>query len=73
MSRKPLLRGTLTNGLIWIFIVVYVDDASPYGGTYRVSEPVMFSITKAPELYHVPETDPAPNLISGILTYWVSL
>ncbi|KAF9490987.1 hypothetical protein BDN71DRAFT_1510808 [Pleurotus eryngii] len=68
---KPLLRGTLTNGFIWIFIIVYLDDAPSAGGTYRVSVPVSFAATRAAELYHVPETDPAPNLISGILTHWL--
>ncbi|KAL0958125.1 hypothetical protein HGRIS_000293 [Hohenbuehelia grisea] len=67
--KKSRLRGTITNGFTWIFIIVYLNDTD--GGTYSVSQPLAFSVSQANELYHIPETDKMPNLISAILTYWL--
>ncbi|KAL0952597.1 hypothetical protein HGRIS_006852 [Hohenbuehelia grisea] len=67
--KKTQLRGTITNGFTWIFVIVYLNDTG--GGTYSISWPLAFSIAQANELYHVPEMDKMPNLISAVLTYWL--
>ena len=69
--RKKVLRGALTNGRDWIFLLVKLNDDYD-GASYKQSSIVQLSTTRSldgqvviPDLY--------PDLIAGILVCWVSL
>ena len=71
-SRKNILRGTLTNGLEWIFLILYLK---PDGGAlYQESQPVRI-IQCADSLgMDIPDVyRPGPDLVAGILSHWVSV
>jgi hypothetical protein len=77
MSRKSHIRGALTTGLKWHFIVVDLN-ADGDGATYWVSEPIewKWKTKRGPASLErfvedtSDESDPA--LIAGILSSWVS-
>jgi len=59
---KNIIRGALSNGREWIFIILYRDEDSG-GGRYRHSTPI--------QLEHPGEGYAhRPDVITGILTYW---
>lgn len=60
--RKDVLRGALTNGREWIFLIIMSNGK---GATYRRSLPVMFDPPKIGEAW--------PDLVTGILLHWVSV
>ena len=68
--RKKILRGALTNGRDWIFILVTFNDNFD-GATYKQSDVV--------SIIHYEGSDgqivipsPRPDLIAAILLHWVS-
>ncbi len=67
--RKKILRGALTNGHDWIFLIVKLDDnydGASYQQTSMVQLPTVGSLTTF-------GNQPEPDLIAGILAHWVSL
>jgi hypothetical protein len=70
--RKKVLRGTLTNGHEWMFILLKFNDGYE-GATYRHSDVVglydQLTIDSDP-INVIPE--PSADVIAGILLYWVS-
>ncbi|KAH9082224.1 hypothetical protein EDB83DRAFT_2513008 [Lactarius deliciosus] len=60
---KDILRGALTNGLEWIFMVV-ARNPDGNGAKYKRSVPVMFD--RPPQIGGM-----WPDLVAGILSHWV--
>ena len=73
-DRKDQLRGVLTNGFQWIFFIVYINKDGK-GGTFKKSVPIMFAPQAQYFTGEMKMTIPQhiPDMICGILTYWVSL
>jgi len=78
--RKKVLHGALTNGRDWIFLLVKFNDN--YDGAfykqsfvvkYYTQPPVGLSRTTESPDRQVVIPKPWPDLIAGILVYWVSL
>jgi hypothetical protein len=68
--RKKFLRGALTNGRVWIFLLVKLNDN--YDGTsYKQSS--VFELPTLGSLTRQLKVTREPDLIAGILAYWVSL
>jgi hypothetical protein len=63
--RKRVLRGALTNGRDWIFLLIKLND-DYHGASYQQSS--MVQLTTIGRV-----VTPEPDLIAGILAYWVSL
>ena len=61
--RKKVLRGALTNGHEWIFLILQLNDD---GASYKYSQKVQLTAHGSQSVYQ-------PDLIAGILAYWVSL
>jgi len=61
--RKKVLRGALTNGQNWIFLLVQLNDDYD-GASYKQSSKV--------KLTNYGGLGWKPDLIAGILAYWVS-
>ena len=65
--RKRILRGALTKGHECIFLIVYLNE-NGHGGTYSISPTInIYASDKYP--YHV--LSPGPDIVAGILAYWV--
>ena len=67
--RQKILRGALTNGIEWVFIILYLKDDED-GATYRHSRTIRVSHhtqTVGPTIVD----RPGPDIIAGILSYWV--
>lgn len=64
MCRRTHLRGVLTNGELWVFVIVIRNPECP-GGGYYTSPPIQLQRNKA-----AIDEDSA-NTISGILAAWV--
>ena len=69
--RKKILRGALTNGRDWIFLLIKLNDDYD-GASYKQSGVVQFNITKSLDGKLV-IPGPWPDLIAAILSHWVSL
>ena len=69
--RKKVLRGALTNGRDWIFLLVKLNDDYD-GASFKQSTMVQLGTHWSVDGQVV---IPAllPDLIAGILVYWVSL
>lgn len=63
--RKTTLRGALTNGNQWYFILLKLNDDG-VGATYQYTQ--QFSIIP----YSPHDTPSGADLIAGILSYWAS-
>lgn len=63
--RKKVLRGALTNGRDWIFLLVQLDTNYD-GASYKQSSVVQLTTFGGQPVFQ-------PDLIAGILAYWVSL
>ncbi len=76
MRRKSHIRGALTTGFKWHFIVVDLD-ADGDGAKYWVSELIewktMRSSTSRERLVGGTFDESDPALIAGILSSWVSM
>jgi len=68
---KDILRGALTNGREWIFLIVLCKKDGD-GATYKESFVHTYDILHTAK--HSPPNivKPKPDLIAGILSYWVS-
>ena len=62
--RKNILRGALTDGNAWIFIILVLNSDSN-GAKYRSSLPI--------HLGHPQVIKPWPDVVAAILSHWVSL
>jgi hypothetical protein len=69
--RKRVLRGALTNGRDWIFLLIKLADDYD-GASYKQSAVVQLRTTKSFDGQPV-IPKPWPDLIAAILSYWVSL
>ncbi|KIJ98357.1 hypothetical protein K443DRAFT_123702 [Laccaria amethystina LaAM-08-1] len=67
--RKSYIRGTLTNGYEWLFLVLSVNPNGK-GASYRIS---YRSYSAAPQEAGVDMTIPemSPDMIAGILASWI--
>jgi hypothetical protein len=63
--RKKVLCGALTNGHYWIFLLVKVNNNYD-GASYKHSSVVQLTTSGSQPSFQ-------PDLIAGILAYWVSL
>lgn len=67
LSSKQILRGAVTNGYEWVFVIFYLDKDG-IGGTYKASPPIRINVgNNYPYHVHSPE----PNIVAGIVAYWV--
>ncbi|EIN11128.1 hypothetical protein PUNSTDRAFT_65426 [Punctularia strigosozonata HHB-11173 SS5] len=63
-ARKPIIRGVLTNGRAWIFIILKLNDKG--GGSYLQSEELSISSLVLSEI-----SQEAVSLISAIISHWM--
>lgn len=68
--RKKVLRGALTNGRDWIFLLITLTDDYD-GASYKQSAVVRLRTTESLDGQLV-NPGPWPDLIAAILSYWVS-
>jgi hypothetical protein len=68
--RKKILRGALTNGRDWIFLLIKLNDDYD-GASYRQSSTIQLTATASPS-GQLAMTEPWPDLIAAILSHWVS-
>ena len=69
--RKKVLRGALTNGRDWIFLLIKLNDNYD-GASYKQS--VIVKLRNTQGLDNQPIiSEPWPDLIAAILSHWVSL
>lgn len=66
-SRKEIVRGALTNGYDWIFLIFYLDE-NGIGGTYGKSPTIKIQVSGT---YPYRVVSPGPDIVAGILAYWV--
>ena len=68
--RKRFIRGAVTNGKTWIFLLMTFNDNYD-GAGYQQSEPVRYgTVSSLNGEVEVPK--PWPDLIAAILSHWVS-
>jgi hypothetical protein len=61
--RKDILRGALTDGDSWIFLILMLNPDG-HGAKYRQSHPINSGFPKI--------VKPMPDVLTGILSHWVS-
>jgi len=69
LLEKHILRGVLTDGHDWIFLVLKFNDEYA-GATFRHSSPVQLNISVSPHRQPVIHA-PWPDLIAAILLHWM--
>lgn len=69
LNRKTHIRGTLTNGYEWLFLVLAVNQDGD-GASYRVSNRA-YSAAPQEDFVDMVVPDMSPDMISGILASWV--
>jgi hypothetical protein len=69
---KQVVRGALTNGREWIFLILKLND-DRNGASFMRSN--IIHLDTHSEVLGGPQvmTRPSPDLIAGILSHWVSL
>jgi hypothetical protein len=67
--RRKVLRGALTNGHDWIFLLIKLNDDYD-GASYKQSAVIQLQTTNINGQLVIPE--PWPDLIAAILSHWVS-
>jgi hypothetical protein len=67
LSSKGILRGAVTNGREWVFLIFYLDKDG-IGGTF-VKSPIIEIRASNSYPYHI--LPPGPDIVAGIVTYWV--
>ncbi|KAF9642126.1 hypothetical protein BDM02DRAFT_3124827 [Thelephora ganbajun] len=65
--KKNVIRGALTNGRDWIFLILYLNEDGG-GGTYLQSRPIELQVSSS---YPYSVLPPEPDIIAGILAYWM--
>jgi hypothetical protein len=63
-----MIRGVLTNGRGWIFLILTIDDKE--GGTYLQSPEIL---TYSAQNFTEELSKDAVSLISSIIAHWVGL
>ena len=71
LPRKKVIRGALTNGHDWVFLLIKLNNDYD-GASYKQSEAVQLITTKSGDGQPV-VPGPWPDLIAAILSHWVSL
>ena len=66
-SNKGILRGALTNGHEWVFLIFYLDKDG-VGGTYAKSPIIKIQVG---DNYPHRVLSPGPDIVVGILACWV--
>ncbi|KIJ51002.1 hypothetical protein M422DRAFT_204014 [Sphaerobolus stellatus SS14] len=69
LLQKKVLRGALTNGRDWIFLLMKFNDN--YDGASYMHSPVIQLTTTKDLNGRVVISEPWPNLIAAILLYWI--
>ncbi|KAN0128028.1 hypothetical protein V8E53_013051 [Lactarius tabidus] len=64
---KGILRGAVTNGCEWVFLIFYLDKDG-IGGTF-VKSPIIEIRASNSYPYHI--LPPGPDIVAGIVTYWM--
>jgi hypothetical protein len=76
VRRKSHIRGALTTGIKWYFVVVDLNADSD-GAKYWISELIKWKTKRGPasreRLVEGTSDESDPALISGILSSWVSM
>ncbi len=67
-SRIDTLRGVLTDGHSWIFIIIMLNP-NGNGAKFRCSSPIEFQWGMPSEII----VKPWPDVLAGILLHWVSV
>ncbi|THU94927.1 hypothetical protein K435DRAFT_860096 [Dendrothele bispora CBS 962.96] len=67
--QKDILRGALTNGLDWIFLILYLNRDKK-GGSFRQSGTLKICSRRS-LTGHATVLEPEPDAIAGILSYWI--
>ena len=67
LSSKEVLRGAVTNGHSWIFLIFYLDKDG-IGGMYKKS-PIIEICMSDRSPYRI--LSPGPDIVAGIVGYWV--
>ncbi|KAF9642072.1 hypothetical protein BDM02DRAFT_3193961 [Thelephora ganbajun] len=65
--RKSVIRGALTDRHDWIFLVLYLNEDG-VGGAYFQSPTIKMQVSSN---YPYSVLSPGPDIIAGILAYWV--
>lgn len=68
--RKKVLRGALTNGRDWIFLLIKLNDDYD-GASYKQSSVIQLRTAESLS-GQLAITEPWPDLIAAILSHWVS-
>jgi len=66
-TRKKITRGALTNGHEWIFVILDLGEDGNVG-TYVRSPIIKIQVS---ENYPYRVLSPGPDIVTGILAYWV--
>ncbi|KAN0078031.1 hypothetical protein V8E55_010088 [Tylopilus felleus] len=67
--QKKVLRGALTNGYDWIFLLIKIND-DYNGASYQ--ESAVLSLRTTGRFHREPKIErPWPDLIAAILSYWI--
>ena len=69
--RKKIIRGALTNGRCWIFLLMKFNDNFD-GASYQQSRLMEYATAKSFD-DGIVVSRPWPDLIVAILSHWVSL
>ena len=62
-TRKGILRGALTNGHEWIFLILYLNEDGN-GGTYAESPTIKIQVSDS---YSYRVLSPGPDIVPGLL------
>jgi len=67
LSRAEIVRGAISNGYQWAFIILQLNE-NGRGGKYRISPEIVINFEdKFPN--HV--ANRGPDIIAGVLAHWV--
>ncbi|TDL20122.1 hypothetical protein BD410DRAFT_899713 [Rickenella mellea] len=69
LLQKRVVRGAVTNGRNWIFLLVKLNDGYS-GGTFKQSSLVRCNIAHSHD-DGLEILQPGPDLIAAILTHWI--
>jgi len=67
LSRKGILRGAITDGHEWMFLILYLNK-NGIGGIYSTSPIFKIQISAT---YPFQVLSPEPDIIAGIIAHWV--
>ena len=67
MSREKVVRGVVSDGREWKFIILYLNKDRK-GGGYKVSPQVVIGYEPNDPFHDI---RPGPDIVTGILAHWV--